>query len=64
MNPFQYTKNPTCLMEAQTNINYWWFEGMNCPEDEIKANWKTFIREMKREAERDMQKLLVSETAE
>jgi hypothetical protein len=61
MNPFPYTKNPKDLHDAQMNINYWYFEGMECPESEIEANWKTFIREMKREADRDMRKLLTSQ---
>jgi hypothetical protein len=59
-NPFSYTKNPQTLIEAQSNINYWYYEGMECPEGEIEANWKTFIREMKRSADRDMQKLLTT----
>ena len=58
MNPFPYTKNPTTLFEAQNNINYWWYEGMECPVGEIKANWNTFIREMKRSASSDLKKLL------
>jgi len=59
-NPFQYIKDPKSLIEAQTNVNYWWFEGMGCPEGQIEANWNTFIREMKRSAERDLQKFLSS----
>lgn len=61
MNPFPYTKNPTTLLEAQSNINYWWYEGMECPVGEIEANWNTFIREMKRSADRDLKKLLTFE---
>lgn len=61
MNPFPYTKNPTTIMEAQNNINYWWYEGMECPVGEIEANWRTFIREMKRAADQDMRKLLTLE---
>lgn len=61
MNPFPYTKNPTDIMEAQNNINYWWYEGMECPPDTIEAHWRTFIREMKRAADRDMRKLLTFE---
>jgi len=61
MNPFPYTKKPATIMEAQSNINYWWYEGMECPAGEIEANWRTFIREMKRSADRDMQKLLTME---
>lgn len=57
MNSFPYTKNPTTLFEAQNNINYWWYQGMECPVGEIEANWNTFIREMKREAGRDFCKL-------
>lgn len=59
MNPFTYTKTPQTIIEAQSNINYWWFEGMECPEGEIEANWNTFIREMKRAADRDIQKLML-----
>lgn len=55
MNPFTYYKNPTSRAEAQSNCNYWWFEGMDdCPEDAVPANWNTFIREMKREASRQL----------
>jgi len=61
MNPFPYTKKPTNLMEAQNNLNYWWYEGMECPADVIEANWRTFIREMKRAADQDMRKLLTLE---
>lgn len=54
-NPFLYTKNPSNKFEAQQNINYWWFEGMGgCPENTIEANWNTFIREMKREANKEL----------
>jgi len=59
MNPFRYTKNPQTLIEAQSNINYWWFEGMEGPDDEIEANWNTFIHEMKRAAANDKQKLML-----
>ena len=61
MNPFPYTKNPTTPFEAQNNINYWWYEGMECPVGEIEANWNTFIREMKREAGRIRNNLLTFE---
>jgi hypothetical protein len=61
MNPFSYTKKPVTIMEAQNNINYWWYEGMECPPNTIEANWRTFIREMKREADRDMRNLLTLE---
>jgi hypothetical protein len=60
-NPFPYTKNPKNLNDAQMNINYWYFEGMECPEGEIEANWKTFIREMKRDADRNMRNLLTEQ---
>jgi hypothetical protein len=59
MNPFRYTKNPQTLAEARANSNYWWFEGMECPAGEIEANWNTFIREMKRSAANDIQKLML-----
>lgn len=62
MNPFTYTKNPQTIAEAQSNLNYWWFEGMECPADTIPANWNTFIREMKREAKRDLLKVVDTET--
>jgi hypothetical protein len=61
MNPFPYTKNPTTIMEARNNINYWWYEGMECPPGEIEANWRTFIREMRMAAHKDMRKLLTME---
>jgi predicted kinase len=61
MNPFPYTKTPTTILEAQNNLNHWWFEGMKCPEDVIEAHWQTFIREMKRDATRDMKNLLTTQ---
>jgi hypothetical protein len=61
MNPFTYTKNPKTIMEAQNNINYWWYEGMECPTNTIEAHWNTFIKEMKRDADRDMRNILTIE---
>jgi hypothetical protein len=61
MNPFPYTKKPNTIIEAQNNINYWFYEGMECPPDTIEAHWQTFIREMKRAADRDMRNLLTLE---
>lgn len=63
MNPFPYTKKPTTIMEAQNNINYWWYEGMGDPPggEMLDVHWHTFIREMKREADRDMKNLLTLE---
>jgi hypothetical protein len=59
MNPWTYTPNPTNRQQAQANINYWWFEGMGaCPEGEIEANWRTFIKEMQRDAQRVMRPFL------
>jgi hypothetical protein len=57
MNPFTYTKNPSTILEAQMNINYWWYEGMEMPEGVIEAHWKTFIKEMKYQAKKDLDKL-------
>lgn len=63
MNPFPYTKNPTTLTEAQNNINYWWYEGMGEPPggEMLDVHWRTYIREMKRGADRDMRNLLTLE---
>ena len=63
MNPFPYTKNPTTIMEAQNNINYWWYEGMDEPPggEMLDVHWHTYIREMKRGADRDMRNLLTLE---
>jgi hypothetical protein len=61
MNPFPYTKTPTTRLEAQNNINYWWYEGMECPSTAVEANWDTFIREMKRAAKIDLNNILTLE---
>jgi hypothetical protein len=60
VNPFPYTKKPTNIREAQNNINYWWYLGMECPPDVIEAHWQTYIKEMKRDAVRDIRNLLTS----
>jgi hypothetical protein len=57
MNPFPYTKNPQTIKDAYSNLNHWWFEGMLCPDGYIESNWNTFIREMKRDANRDYKRL-------
>ena len=54
-NPFTYTKAPTNRKQAQSNVNYWHFEGM-LSNDEIEqlgyipASYNSFIKEMKRDA--------------
>lgn len=54
-NPFEYFKSPRCRAEAQSNANYWLFEGMTeCPADTVEASWNVFIREMKRDANREL----------
>jgi len=57
MNPFVYYKNPTTTKEAQSNINYFWFEGMldnkeiedsgHCP-----ADYRTYIKAMSEDCKR------------
>jgi hypothetical protein len=55
-NPFTYYKKPSNHQEAQSNVNYWWFEGMgDCPIDTIEAHWNTYIKEMKRSAAKELQ---------
>ena len=57
MNPFVYYKNPTTVKEAQSNINYFWFEGM-LSNDEIEdlgycpADYRTYIKAMAEDCKR------------
>lgn len=60
-NPFKYYKKPSNKKEAQSNVNYWHYEGMLSNKDiedmgKIPANYKSFIKTMKQEAERDLKK--------
>ena len=61
-NPFTYNKNPIDAKQAQSNVNHWHFEGM-ITNDEIEedgflpAAYRTFIKEMKRDAERELNKI-------
>lgn len=64
-NPFTYYKVPTTVKEAQSNVNYWQYEGMLSVEEieglgHIPANYRSFINEMKRDAAKQKQKLLES----
>jgi hypothetical protein len=62
-NPFGYYKTPNTRAEAQSNVNYWWYEGMGeCPSDAVEAGWDTYIKEMKREAARCL-KIIVDKSA-
>ena len=54
-NPFTYYKTPKSKKEAQSNINYWWYVKMGgCPQGQIEANWKTYIKEMMRDAQKEL----------
>lgn len=54
-NPFEYFKKPKDIMEAQSNVNYWWYEKMGgVPVDTVEANWNTYIKEMMREADKEL----------
>ena len=64
-NPFTYYKQPGTVKEAQSNVNYWQYEGMLSTEEieelgHIPANYLSFINEMKRDAAKQKQKLLES----
>ena len=60
-NPFTYTSKPETKTQAQSNINYFWFEGM-LTNDEIEeqghipASYKTYINEMLRASRADLAK--------
>ncbi len=57
-NPFPYFKRPTTAPEAQSNVNYWWFEAMGgAPDDANPAAWNTYMREMQRAARADLDKI-------
>ena len=52
-NPFPYVQTPRNLREAQSNCNHWaWIALGGCPEGEVLANWRTYIREFTRHANR------------
>ena len=56
--PFHYFKKPATIKEAQSNINYWtWVKLGGCPDNEVKANWNTYIRSMEYSAKMDLDKL-------
>lgn len=63
-NPFTYYNPPTTRLEAQSNVNYWWYEGMeDCPSDTVAASWNVFMREMNRESKRQLSKFLIDNTS-
>ena len=58
-NPFKYYKKPSNKKEAQSNINYWHYEGMLSTKDiedmgKIPANYKSYIKSMKQDAQREL----------
>ena len=60
-NPFTYTKQPATTKQAQANVNYWYFEGMQTSEELeeqgiLPAAFNTYITEMKRSAQADLVK--------
>ena len=61
-NPFNYYKTPETRKQAQSNINYWWFESM-APDCEIEESGflpvqhKVFVRSMMQQARKDLAKL-------
>ena len=61
-NPFQYFKKPETVKEAQSNVNYWFYEGFLTTEEmeelgHIPANYRSFIKAMTHEAKTDLAKL-------
>lgn len=61
-NPFTYYKKPATVKEAQSNINYWWFEGSLTTDQiedlgHIPANYRSFIKSMTQSAKSDLAKL-------
>ena len=62
MNPFTYYKAPETRKQAQSNVNYWHFEGMLSNDEmeelgHIPASFKAFINEMKHEAKKTLIKI-------
>ena len=61
-NPFTYYKTPETRKQAQSNINYWWFESM-APDCEIEESGflpvqhRVFVRSMMQQARKDLTKL-------
>ena len=61
-NPFTYYKTPVTRKQAQSNINYWHYEGMatDCEIEEsgyLPVHHRVFIREMMYQAKKDLAKL-------
>ena len=61
-NPFTYYKKPETRKQAQSNINYWYYEGMAtaCETEEsgfLPVQHRVFIREMMRQAKKDLESL-------
>lgn len=62
MNPFTYYKAPETRKQAQSNVNYWHFEGMLSTDEieelgHIPASYKAFIATMKHEARKTLTKI-------
>ena len=63
MNPFTYYKAPETRKQAQSNLNYWCFEGMLSTAEmeelgHIPASYKAFINEMKHEAKKTLNNIM------
>lgn len=61
-NPFTYYPKPATVSEAQSNINFWWFEGMLTPEEiedlgHIPASYRTYIQAMTSDAKRELRNI-------
>lgn len=62
MNPYKYYKTPQSSEQAQSNINYWWYESM-VDDSDIEAmghfpvHYRTYIHEMARDARREHKNL-------
>lgn len=62
VNPFTYYPKPATVSEAQSNVNFWWFEGMLTTEEiedlgHIPASYRTYIKAMSNDAKRELRNI-------
>lgn len=68
VNPFTYYPDPATATEAQSNVNFWWFEGMLTSEEiedmgHIPVSYRTYIKAMSNDAKRELRNIKESAIA-
>jgi hypothetical protein len=61
-NPFTHYPKPKTAREAQSNVNFWCFEGMLTTEEiedlgHIPASYRTYIKVMSNDAKRELRNI-------